>query len=70
MNPDYTYSFRERKGRQVLVIEDTSPTGFFVEDNLDNVVKSVLDIEDVVGPVPYKFKIVNIENLHSIPVNA
>ena len=50
MNPDYTYSFRERKGRQVLVIEDTSPTGFFVEDNLDNVVKSVLDIEDVYGP--------------------
>jgi len=23
-----------------------------------------------VWPVPYKFKIVNIENLHSIPVNA
>lgn len=46
-NPDYTYSFREHKGRQVLVIEDTSPTGFFVKDNLDNVVNGICKIEDV-----------------------
>lgn len=46
-NPDYTYYSIDYANRHVLIIEDNSPTGKFVEDNIDNIVDEIEEKEHI-----------------------